>query len=179
MTFRKHIMQKDIITKSDFEREFRGNYPRYFYYALSLSGDSDTAKDIVSEVFLAVWGKRKDIEKSKLGSYILRSIHNTFLKRSAAASRLPVAEGAEAALSVSDTDADEWLVREKRITEMEKVIRDMPPRTRYVLEQFYYKKRSYKDIAQELGITTDGIKKQLVKGLTILRSHFNIIKHQR
>lgn len=172
-------MQKERITKDDIELEFRENYSRYFYYALSLVDDSDTAKDAVSEVFSSVWHKRGAIDRSKLAHYIFVSIRNTCLKRKAAESRFPSVDAADAVMRIPDDGGEEWKRKESRIVEMEHVINTLPPRTRYVLEQFYYQKRTYKDIAAELGITTDGIKKHLVKALTILRAHFNIIKHLR
>lgn len=172
-------MQKQRITEDDMELEFRENYSRYFYYALSLVDDSATAKDVVSEVFLSVWHKRNTIDRPKLAHYIFVSIRNTCLKRKAAESRFPSVNADDAVMRIPDDGGEEWRRKESRIVEMEHVISSLPPRTQYVLEQFYYKKRTYKDIAAELGITTDGIKKHLVKALTVLRAHFNIIKHQR
>ena len=173
------MMQKNRITESNLENEFRENYSRYFYYALSLVDDSDIAKDIISEVFMLVWKKRDTIDSSKLRHYIFTSIHNMCLKRISDGKHFSYAENSEAVMQIPDEDDEEWKRKENRITEMEQVICTLPPRTRYILEQFYYKKRSYKDIAAELDITTNGIKKQLVKALTILRSHFNIIKHHQ
>lgn len=173
------IMQNKGITEEGLEMEFRENYSRYFYYALSLVDDVDTAKDIISEVFMHVWKKRNTIGSAKLGQYLFTSIHNTCLKRINDTKRFPRVEETLAMTQIPDDGGEEWKRRESRIVEMEQVIGAMPPRTRYILEQFYYKKRSYKDIAAEVGITTDGIKKQLVKALTILRTHFNIIKHRQ
>lgn len=173
------MTQKERITEGCLENEFRENYSRYFYYALSLVDDSDMAKDVIGEVFMLVWKKRDTIDCSKLSHYVFTSIHNMCLKRISHSKHFSYAESSEAAMQIPDDSNEEWKRKENRITEMEQVIYTMPPRTRYILEQFYYKKRSYKDIAAELNITTDGIKKQLVKALTILRSHFNIIKHRQ
>lgn len=171
-------MQREGITAEYLEQVFREGYSRYYYYALSLAGDDGAAKDIVSDVFLSVWKNRAGIDSGKLTHYIMVSIHNKCLTYAGA--RHPLADiDSPGGRQIPDEGADDWKLRERRLIEIEHVLADMNPRTRYVLEQFYYRRRSYKDIAGELGITTDGIKKQLVKGLTILRSHFNINKHKR
>ena len=41
--------------KRYFEQLFRENYTRLYYYALSFLNDSELARDVVSNVFEAVW----------------------------------------------------------------------------------------------------------------------------
>lgn len=170
-------MLGERITAGDLEHIFRENYSRYYYYALSVVDDSEVAKDVIGEVFLAVWRNRDNIDRGKLNSYIFTSIRNKSLNQASSHHPFVSVEIREASLSVDNEE--EWMQKEERIVEMEKVIATMNPRTRYVLEQFYFQHRSYKDVAEELGITTEGIKKQLVKAMTLFRSHFNINKHKR
>ena len=170
-------MSTDKIKANDLERLFRENYSRYYYFALNFVDDAEMAKDIISEVFLAVWRNHDHISKDKLGSYVFTSIRNKGLSFFKSVHAQMTVEEQEASVLFDDSE-EEWKLKEERIFEMEKVMREMNPKTRYVLEQFYYQHRSYKDIAAELGITTEGIKKQLVKGLTVLRLHFNINKHK-
>lgn len=170
-------MSGEKITAEYLEQIFRENYSRYYYYALSVVDESEVAKDIIGEVFLAVWKNRVNIDEQKLNSYIFTSVRNKCLNERSKNLTFVQVEGSEVRLS-ADT-AEEWKVKEERIVEMEKVISTMNPRTRYILEQFYYQHRSYKDVAEELGISTEGIKKQLVKAMTLLRTHFNINKHKK
>lgn len=170
-------MSGEKITAEYLEQIFRENYSRYYYYALSVVDESEVAKDIIGEVFLAVWKNRVNIDEQKLNSYIFTSIRNKCLNERSKNLTFVQVEGSKVRLS-ADT-AEEWKVKEERIVEMEKVISTMNPRTRYILEQFYYQHRSYKDVAEELDISTEGIKKQLVKAMTLLRTHFNINKHKK
>ncbi len=171
------MMSEDKIMAKDLEHLFRENYSRYYYFALNFIEDAEIVKDIIGEVFLSVWRNHENIQKSKLCSYIFMSIRNKCLTQLKSKQPLAFVEDVASFLGghVADSE-EEWKQKEERILEMEKVVNGMPPRTRYVLEQFYYQHRSYKDIAEELGISTEGIKKQLVKGLSILRDHFNINK---
>ena len=112
-----------------------------------------------------------------MNSYIFTSIRNKSLNEISKSHDFVPVETSEARLSADS--GEEWLQKEERIIEMEKVIATMNPRTRYILEQFYYQHRSYKEVAEELGITTEGIKKQLVKAMMLFREHFNINKHKK
>jgi len=152
MEFRSKIIADDL------ECLFRENYSHYYYFALNFVDDSETAKDVIGEVFLAVWRNHENISKDKLNSYIYSSIRNkclTLLKQT----RDLVNVDDQKALKIPDVTEEEWKLKEDRIIEMEKVVKEMNPKTRYILEQFYYHHRSYKDVASELGISTEGIKK--------------------
>lgn len=48
--------------KRYFEQLFRENYTRLYYYALSFLNDSELARDVVSNVFEAVWVGRDRLE---------------------------------------------------------------------------------------------------------------------
>lgn len=171
-------MAKDKIVAKDLECLFRENYSHYFYYALSFVDDSDIAKDIIGEVFLAVWRNHEHISKERLNSYIYISIRNKSVTQ-VRHSQMQVNMTEFSKLMNLEEPEEEWRRKEEQIMEVEKIVQEMAPRTRYILEQFYYRHRTYKDVADELGITTDGIKKQLVKAMTILRGHFNINKHKK
>ena len=62
---------------------------------------------------------------------------------------------------------------------MEKAVSTLPPRSRHVLEKCYYQHQTYKQVADELGITTDGVKKHITKSMAVLRAYFNIIKDKK
>lgn len=163
------------IELSDFEIVFRSQYASLYQLAFRYLQDADNAKDIVGEAFLAVWNKRQEIDAAKISGYLFACVKNkclTYLGGS-----YSVVNVDETSLqNLSDTTYDDWMLREERLSEMEHVMASLPSKTRYVLEQCYYQHRSYRDVAEELGISTAGVKKHIVKALATLRRHFNIIK---
>lgn len=52
---------------------------------------------------------------------------------------------------------------------VEQVMETLSPRTRFVLQKCYIEHFTYKEVAQMLGISTNGVKKHIVKGMSILR----------
>ena len=57
------------------------NYSKRLYaYALSLSNDKVMAQDIIQNVFLRIWEKRKKIDvNTSLLNYLFKSVYNEFL----------------------------------------------------------------------------------------------------
>ena len=65
---------------------------------------------------------------------------------------------------------------EQRISEVRAEIDKMPPRTRFVLEQCYLEGHTYKEVGEMMDITSDGVKKHIVKAFSMLRTHFKVKK---
>ena len=68
------------------EQLFRENYTRLYYYALSFLNDSELARDVVSNVFEAVWVGRDRLEfSSSLVPFVYRLVRNVGVSRAAEA----------------------------------------------------------------------------------------------
>lgn len=148
---------------------FREEYRRCLFAALQIVRDAETGRDIVSDSFAAVWNNRDSIEPGKMRSYLYQCVRNKSLTQLKHIHRTEPA-AAVAAMAVPADDGDDRLLREKRIEAVERELGLLPERTRYVLEQCYYKRRTYREVADELGISTNGIKKHIVKAMAHLRS---------
>jgi len=57
---------------------------------------------------------------------------------------------------------------------VDKVLAEMPPKLAAVLRDHYLKGKSYKDIAQELSITTAALKMRLYRARQVFKKHFKI-----
>ncbi|UCH14381.1 MAG: RNA polymerase sigma-70 factor [Bacteroidales bacterium] len=63
--------------KGVFKILFEIYYQKLYLYAKSYVGDADTAKDIVQDLFITLWEKKKNmVIVSSLSSYFFRAIHN-------------------------------------------------------------------------------------------------------
>lgn len=168
-------MKGTSITKPDFEKLFREYYSRLYYFAYDFTEDIEVSKDIVSDVFTAVWNNKENIEADKVVGYLFVSVRNqslNYVKRNRLAT-----DYIDFCQMIADEEGDEGLVLiDERITEMIKEIEKMPARTRYILEECYFRHKKYKEVADVLEISTDGIKKHIVKAFSILRAHFKVKK---
>ena len=77
----------------------------------------------------------------------------------------------EASFSELDLLEEEmdWEDRERTLEKIESVCKELPDKTRYILSQCYFHHKTYKEVASELQITPDAVKKHIVKALKILR----------
>lgn len=83
-------------------------------------------------------------------------------------------DDAYSALSEMPSENGEyWQQREERISMIEEEIAKLPERTRIILRECYYNHMTYREVAEEIGISTEGIKKQLVRAMAHLRDIFN------
>ena len=67
MLFQK-VRQDDLVA---FEKLFKKLYPRLKDFAIKLVKETDIAEDIVQEVFIKVWEKRKQIATINIEAFFL------------------------------------------------------------------------------------------------------------
>ena len=60
------------------------------------------------------------------------------------------------------------------MTVVERVMEQMPPRIKFILEQCYFENKKYDEVADILGLSRDGIRKNVMKGLAMLRNAFSV-----
>jgi RNA polymerase sigma-70 factor (ECF subfamily) len=165
------------ITIPEFESLFREYYTRLYYFAYDFVEDIETAKDIVSEVFAAVWNSRHKMESASVTGYLFISVRNQCLNH--LRKKRKAEEYMDFYRHVADEEnVEDWKALEDRLSEMAEVIGQMSPRTRYVLEACYFHSKKYKEVAESLDISAEGVKKHIVKAFSLLRAHFNVKKRK-
>jgi RNA polymerase sigma-70 factor (family 1) len=169
------MKDEDVISEQEFETLFHDYYTRLYYFAYDFVSDIEVSKDIVSDVFTLVWENRAGIDKEKLIGYLFISVRNHCLNH------LRKQKTSDDYLNfclqvIQEEGDDSWEDLESRIAEMTKEINKMPARTRYILEECYYHHKKYKEVAEVLEISSDGVKKHISKAFSLLRSHFNVKK---
>ena len=157
---------------TDFERLYRDNYSRLYYYALQMVKDDELCRDIINDSFVLVWNKRDDIPTPKLLPYFYRMVHNRCIDhirkeqaKERYASFYKVFYGVD--LGEADYDKDEDERFQKFVAQ---VLDGMSRNMRTVVQRRFYDNKRYADIAEELGVTVSAVKKQMAKALGIFRS---------
>lgn len=162
------MSDKGYISAAHFEGIFREMHSRLFYEAYDIVGNKQAAQDIVSEVFLSVWKQRESIDGDGLKGYLFISVRNKALdwyRRENAQKSVPV----DCLKDMSDTERS-WELREERIVKIENEIAQMTERTQTILDLCYRQRMTYKEAAQVVGISMEGIKKHLSRALKELRT---------
>lgn len=59
-----------------FERVYTENYLRLYYYALHIVNDEEAAKDVLNDVFVALWKNIETFKENNFNAYLMTSVRN-------------------------------------------------------------------------------------------------------
>lgn len=150
-------------------------YHRYhkklFLHAFKMLQDRAKSEDVIHDLFIKFFEKRESlILSTSLSSYLYTSIRNSILD---IFSHNQVIEKHEQSLQDFMNKGEyitDNLIREKELKKIiEKEIAALPPKMREVFELSREAEMSYSEIAQELDIAENTVRKQISKALKQLR----------
>ena len=167
MTVEKSVETGGRLEGRNFESLFREYFPPLMAFAGKILGDEEDAREVVHQVFINLWEKRKEVDLStSLKSYLFTSVHNRSLN--VIRDRKKFAEGEMPEL------AGEWDVSAQiESMELEEKIREsinsLPEKCREIFELNRFSGLKYAEIATQLGISVKTVENQMTKALKILR----------
>lgn len=151
-------------------------YNRYFgqlyLHALKRLQDEDEARDVIHELFATLWSKRETlVVRTSLSAYLYTAIRNRIMdviahqqveNRYVVSLQRFIGEG----YCVTDHK-----IRERQLADLiEKSIAQLPPKMREVFELSRKHALSHKEIAQQLNLSEQTVRKQVNNALKILRA---------
>lgn len=173
--------------KEIFVKLFDLYYQRLFLYARSYVRNDEEAEDMVQNVFLHLWEKRKDLVIfSSVSAYLFRSIHNRSIQhlrhqkvvaKHAERHKLRIRE----AEILYNSSAD-FSFSEQQIKEIQQIFNKtnnlLPEKTREIFRLSRGSSKTNKEIAGMLGITIKAVEYHITKALkvfnTALKDYFMI-----
>lgn len=169
------------LLKSGDQAAFTEIYERYFWllhsHAYKWMRNRDDAKDILHELFSNLWAKRETLVlKDKLAPYLYAAVRNRIFNQLAREKySVQYSDSLEAFIDHGECVTDH-LIREKMLIEViEKGIAKMPKKMRQVFEMSRKQQLSHKEIAEQLNISEDTVRKHVQHGLRILRPKLQMI----
>lgn len=162
---------KETIKEKQFKALFEKYYTKLYYSSLAIVRDEDDARDIVNDVFAHIWEKHDSFEDTVNSMYLYTSIRHRSLDH------LKKKKVRDNYANNYIKNNDEGFLyddeEEERIRQIQKVIDKMPEKTKYVLDQCYIEGKKYMEVASDIGISRDGVRKHIVKALRLLREAFS------
>lgn len=159
--------------KSDKERFgqlFKAQYPRLYYYALQLLKDEEASRDIVSETFTHVWADFASFDLQTLPAWLMTTVRNKCLDfiRHTHVHAL-YADYYLHAVDECYVESDDNRERQQKVAEMLDLL---PDTTRHVLEECYLHHKKYREVAEEMEVCQETVKRHIMKALKLLREHY-------
>lgn len=155
--------------KSAFDVIFRKYYPVLCAYAKRLVGMED-AEELVEETMIWLWEHRESHTiESSLGNYLIKSVYHRMLNQKKR-NELQI---------MADTrffnEMQEWVLETDfcQVQELSKHIRkaieELPDSYREVFIMHRFQEKSYKEIAEQLGVSTKTVDYRMQQALRLLR----------
>ncbi|KAA5549627.1 RNA polymerase sigma-70 factor [Adhaeribacter rhizoryzae] len=169
------------LVKSEDEAAFKEIYERYFdvlyIHAYKRLQDKEEAQDVIQEVFTALWDKREYIIlTSSLPAYLFTAVRNKILNTlSHRKYESSYIQSLQQFINKGICQTDH-LIRENQLqTLIEKEIAALPPKMQEVFSLSRNAHLSHKEIAAELNLSEQTVKKQVNNALRILRTKLGLL----
>jgi RNA polymerase sigma-70 factor (ECF subfamily) len=147
---------------------------RLYGYALTLTKDHTEAEDILQNVFLRAWEKRKKMNiTNSLQNYLYKSVRNEFLNQYKKTRSTMILEQKyfEALEKVTSTqDENEFQITLARIT---KEIQNLPPKCREVFIMSRKEGLTNLEISEYLYISVKTVEAQITKAFSVLKKELD------
>jgi RNA polymerase sigma-70 factor (family 1) len=161
--------------KKVFEVFYKKYYKQLFAVAYRYVGQSQSAEEIVHDVFINIWNKAEQLNiQYSMKSYLFRSVVNSALN--VIKKEKIDAQQRSAYLSVHDTELGDDNEAHKDAEEamlkgLEQALELLPERCRQVMYLSRFGKLRQKEIAEQMNISIKTVKNHLTYGFQKLREH--------
>ena len=155
---------------------FEEIYNRYtkdmFLFAFNIFRNRQVCEDIVQNVFVDLWSKRKSVNIVRLKPYLLQSVRYQVFKhmRDQKVSKVDLARLDMIDMSLNISQSLEY-IEMKEIIDVK--VSELPERCRHIFVLSRYQGKSNKEIAIELGISNQAVKNQISKALKFIRQNLS------
>jgi len=161
------------MNQDKYERLFRAHYRAMYRYAYTIMHDADDARDVVSDVWTRLLQTDGEIKEDTAEVYLKRLVHNqciNYLQHKKVEGKAQILLSQELEPEQSDDDIIE---RERQWSEIgEYIQQSLSPRTQEILKLRYRDELSYREMAEQLNVSTSAINKHLTEALSRLRKLF-------
>jgi len=175
MQFDQHFINqlKKGHTKA-FEQLFMEKHAQVYAYCLKFIKSEEAAEEIMHDVFLAVWKKRAQLNPglslNALLFKITKDLSFNYLKK--AARELTFRQALKEKVCQPGRNFTEDQVLSEEYEQMAAVaINELPPQRRIIFMMRRQKGMSYEEIAEQLGISKNTVKVQLVKASKFMKAY--------
>jgi RNA polymerase sigma-70 factor (ECF subfamily) len=173
--------EQDIIQKlkngdeSGLRQMFDTYYSPLCVFALKYIDSFDLAEDLVQEVFITFWEKKRiDQLQGSLKSYLFSAVKNNALNhiRQNKKFRIEELDDEFDVLMEQTSDMEDLeLKKQKLYQEME----NLSDQGKKVFEAIIFQNMKYKDVAEELNVSVNTVKTHFSRALKQLRSSLDVI----
>lgn len=153
-----------------FEHVYKSCYTWLFYQVLDYTLDEEVARDMVEEVFVDLWSKFDNIRQEEAVGLLRKLVRNRLVNYSKHQLVVKKYEDEVRLTSNEIQEEDEDELYEERLRQVYAVMDRQPPQRRFIFEQCCLKDKSYKEVAELIGVEVSTIHKHISRVYAELRA---------
>ena len=166
-------MKNDFEATDWFKDIFDRNYEYIRNYLYYLSGDISLTEDLTQDVFMTLWEKRSAIRDETIRPLLFTIARNSYLKNKR--HKNYDLKFRTTHLQEFDNKSPEYLLELKEFDKkLQKAIADLPGKCRPVFLMNRIDGMTYRQIAENTGVSVKAVEKQMSKALAFFRNKLGI-----
>lgn len=173
-------MNKEAFKEKVFKEVYENHWLKLYLHLLKMVDDEDDAKDIVQEVFTNLWNNFDSVGiTTSYSSYLYSSVRNRAINYLAHKKIILEHEknSETQTVSLNSIGPDVFLIEKELAQQINNEIDNLPPKMAAIFKMSRFENKSYKEIAEELEIAENTVKKQISRALSLMREKFLHIKY--
>ena len=166
------------MTRTEFQKIFKEQYPSLCNYALKIVRDRDAAEDVVQEVMVDFWNKNEaETIIDAPENYLVRSVKFKsidYLRKITREQSKQDEVKEDILFNLSDSSESDLM--EKRKQALYATIAKLPAKTKQVFMMAKMEGMTYGEIAEQMDISPKTVENQMGRALRILREELKDLK---
>ncbi len=164
-----------LLIKEGDKKAFDTVYLHYFKslhrYALNFTKDTDTAEEVIQNVFCRIWEKRSQLKADGyIKSFLYRAVHNeclNYLKHENVKSSFNLYHTHE--MEQIENDLSKEILANELEKQIHLAINELPKQCRIIFQMSRIEQLKYHQIATQLNLSIKTVENQMGKALKTLR----------
>ena len=172
-------LQEQIARNDDafaYKELFVSFYNPLLRFAITLVKSREQAEEVVSDVFISIWEKRKRIDSiSNLKVYLFIAVKNTSLNYLSRQNKNLTDSVNEADMEFRSIyfDPEQLMVTAEMVARIKNAIEALPPKCKLIFKLVKEEELKYRDVAEILGISQKTVESQLAIAIKKIGSSIN------
>lgn len=171
------INKFDSIKKGDikaYETLFRAYFKPLVIYSERIVRDTDDANEVVQEIFLKLWEKRKKIEiRTTLNSYLYRAVYNNSLQLLRKQKLDLKYRQYNSDHSFESTDPGKEMIATELNHTIGLLLNELPENCKNIFKMNRFRGMKYREIAEHLSISIKTVEANMTKALKHFRANLS------
>jgi len=157
---------------------FTRYYENLCYFAFSFVKDQQISKEVVSDIFINIWEKRKKIIiTNKVKTYLYTAVKNqslNYLRKNRI--QFESLDAVDRIMLKMNAGADDQLNYEELKNLIDHLIDQLPEKRKLIFQMNKFDELSYQEIANILSISISTVRNQMMKAVKFLNSQYPLLK---